>query len=69
MFYESLQTVRKIEDSLKGQVKVFEQTLPFLGGAIRDAFAAAGVTVKDTPQGAEWELGPDFDASKLEEIL
>ncbi len=37
--------------------------------AIRDAFAAAGVTVKDTPQGAEWELGPDFDASKLEEIL
>ena len=37
--------------------------------AIRDAFAAAGVTVKDTPQGAEWELSPNFDASKLEEIL
>ena len=37
--------------------------------AIRDAFAAAGVTVKDTPQGTEWELSPNFDASKLEEIL
>ena len=37
--------------------------------AIRDAFAAAGVTVKDTPEGAEWELSPNFDASKLEEIL
>ena len=37
--------------------------------AIRDAFAAAGVTVKDTPQGAAWELSPNFDASKLEEIL
>ncbi len=34
--------------------------------AIRDAFAAAGVVVKDTPQGAQWELGPDFDPAKLE---
>ncbi|MEL6600272.1 MAG: cysteine--tRNA ligase [Pseudomonadota bacterium] len=34
--------------------------------AIRDAFAAAGVSVKDTPDGAVWELGPDFDAQKLE---
>ena len=36
--------------------------------AIRDAIAAAGVIVKDTPQGAEWELGPDFDPSKLEDV-
>ncbi len=36
--------------------------------AIRDAFAAAGVIVKDTPQGAEWELGPDFDPAKLEGV-
>ncbi|SET03495.1 cysteine--tRNA ligase [Oceanicella actignis] len=34
--------------------------------AIRDLFKAAGVLVKDTPQGAEWELGPDFDPAKLE---
>ncbi|MEM9098240.1 MAG: cysteine--tRNA ligase [Pseudomonadota bacterium] len=32
---------------------------------IRDGFAAAGVIVKDTPQGAVWELGPEFDPSKL----
>ncbi|MFO7856706.1 MAG: cysteine--tRNA ligase [Paracoccaceae bacterium] len=36
--------------------------------AIRDAVAAAGVIVKDTPQGAEWELGPDFDPTKLEDV-
>jgi cysteinyl-tRNA synthetase len=36
--------------------------------AIRDAFAAAGVIVKDTPQGAEWQLSPDFDPSRLEDV-
>ncbi len=36
--------------------------------ALRDGFAAAGVIVKDTPLGAEWELAPDFDASKLEAL-
>ncbi|MEM9045069.1 MAG: cysteine--tRNA ligase [Pseudomonadota bacterium] len=36
--------------------------------AIRDGFAAAGVIVKDTPKGAVWELGPNFDASKLEAL-
>ena len=35
---------------------------------IRDAFAAAGVIVKDTADGAEWELAPDFDPSKLEAL-
>jgi cysteinyl-tRNA synthetase len=34
--------------------------------ALRDAIAAAGVQVKDTPQGAEWELTADFDPAKLE---
>ncbi|MHA1528687.1 MAG: cysteine--tRNA ligase [Alphaproteobacteria bacterium] len=34
--------------------------------AIRDGLAAAGVMVKDTPQGAQWELSPDFDPAKLE---
>ncbi|MDO5613977.1 MAG: cysteine--tRNA ligase [Paracoccus sp. (in: a-proteobacteria)] len=33
--------------------------------AIRDGFAAAGVEVKDTPQGAEWSLAPGFDAERL----
>ena len=36
--------------------------------AIRKALAGAGILVKDTPQGAEWEAGPGFDPAKLEEI-
>ncbi|MEO1329252.1 MAG: cysteine--tRNA ligase [Pseudomonadota bacterium] len=35
---------------------------------LRDGLAAAGVSVKDTPQGAEWSLAPDFDAAKLPEL-
>ncbi len=35
--------------------------------AIRDALVAAGVEIKDTPQGAEWSLTPAFDATKLPE--
>ena len=36
--------------------------------ALRDGFAAAGVLVKDTPDGAVWELAPEFDPSKLEAL-
>ncbi|PRX35009.1 cysteinyl-tRNA synthetase [Meinhardsimonia xiamenensis] len=36
--------------------------------ALRDGIAAAGVKVKDTPQGAVWELTPDFDPAKLEAL-
>ena len=36
--------------------------------AIRDGFAAAGVVLKDTPDGAVWELTSDFDSSKLEAL-
>ena len=36
--------------------------------ALRDGFAAAGVLVKDTPEGATWELAPTFDAAKLEAL-
>ena len=36
--------------------------------AIRDALATAGVVIRDTPTGAEWEAGPAFDAAKLEAI-
>ncbi|MFC7705095.1 cysteine--tRNA ligase [Plastorhodobacter daqingensis] len=34
--------------------------------ALRDAFAAAGVTVTDGPEGARWEATPTFDPSRLE---
>ena len=37
--------------------------------AIRDGFAAAGVIVKDTADGATWELSPQFDATKLEGLV
>jgi len=36
--------------------------------ALRDGFAAAGVVVKDTSAGAQWEIGPDFDPAKLEAL-
>ncbi|MDO5631391.1 MAG: cysteine--tRNA ligase [Paracoccus sp. (in: a-proteobacteria)] len=36
--------------------------------AIRDGFAAAGVEVKDTPQGAEWSLAPGFDVDRLRRL-
>ena len=36
--------------------------------ALRDGFATAGVLVKDTPEGVEWELSPNFDPSKLEAL-
>ena len=36
--------------------------------AIRDGFAAAGVEVKDTPQGVEWSLAPGFDPTRLKAL-
>jgi len=36
--------------------------------AIRDGLAAAGVEVKDTPDGPEWSLTPGFDGQKLAEL-
>jgi cysteinyl-tRNA synthetase len=35
---------------------------------IRDGLAAAGVVVKDTPKGTEWELSHGFDPAKLEAL-
>ena len=35
---------------------------------LRDGFVAAGVIVKDTTEGAKWELTPDFDLAKLEAL-
>jgi cysteinyl-tRNA synthetase len=36
--------------------------------SVRDTLVAAGVIVKDTPEGTEWDIGPDFDPAKLEEV-
>jgi cysteinyl-tRNA synthetase len=36
--------------------------------ALRDGIAAAGVRVKDRPDGADWELTPDFDPARLEAL-
>ena len=36
--------------------------------ALRDGFEAAGVIVKDTADGAQWNLSSDFDAAKLEAL-
>ena len=35
---------------------------------IRDVLVAAGVEVKDRPDGVEWTLDPDFDQKKLEAL-
>jgi cysteinyl-tRNA synthetase len=35
---------------------------------LRQAITAAGVVVRDTPAGVEWELGPAFEPAKLEVI-
>jgi cysteinyl-tRNA synthetase len=34
--------------------------------ALRDRLAGAGVLLKDTPAGPQWEIGPDFDPARLE---
>ena len=36
---------------------------------LRDGFAAAGVTVRDTADGASWELADNFDPAKLEGLV
>lgn len=35
---------------------------------IRDVLTNAGVVIADTPQGPEWDIGPDFDPAKLEAL-
>ena len=36
--------------------------------AIREGVMAAGVVVKDTPEGPIWEITSDFDPAKLEAL-
>jgi len=35
---------------------------------LRDGFAAAGLIVRDTPDGAVWEASDSFDPTKLEAL-
>jgi cysteinyl-tRNA synthetase len=57
-----------IEELLQDRTEARAKKNFLRADAIRDAFAAAGVRVKDTPTGVEWELGPNFDPSKLEAL-
>lgn len=63
----SSEVAAKVEALLAARVAA-RKTKDFAAAdAIRDGLAAAGVEVKDTPQGAEWALGANFDADKLPE--
>ena len=57
-----------IEDLLKDRAQARKAKDFTRADALRDGFAAAGVLVKDTADGATWELSPDFDPSKLEAL-
>ena len=37
--------------------------------AIRDGFAAAGIELKDTADGASWKVTARYDLAKLRELL
>jgi len=36
--------------------------------ALRDGFASAGLIVRDTPDGAVWDISPDFTLAELEAL-
>ena len=55
-----------IETLLQERVKARKEKDFARADAIRDAFNAAGVEVRDSADGAEWSLKPGFDAGKLE---
>ena len=61
-------TVEKIR-ALLSERQAARQARDFArADAIRDGLAAAGIAVKDTPQGSEWEAGADFDPANLENL-
>ena len=63
----SSEVAAKVEALLAARVAARKAKDFAAADAIRDGLAAAGVEVKDTPQGAEWALGANFDADKLPE--
>ena len=63
------QEVASLVERLLGERAAARKAKDFArADALRDGFAAAGVLVKDTPDGATWELSPDFDPAKLEAL-
>lgn len=56
----------KVEALLEARVTARKEKDFARSDVLRDGLASAGVIVKDTPQGVEWELAADFDAAKLE---
>ena len=69
LFWEWLAFLIFIGVATKMGWKRITAALDARSDAIRDAFAAAGVIVKDTADGATWELSPQFDATKLEGLV
>ena len=61
-------TAARIEALLADRAAARKQRDFARADLIRDGLAAAGVEVKDTPQGSEWTLEPGFDPSKLEAV-
>ena len=63
------EAVAGLVERLLGERAAARQAKDFArADALRDGFAEAGVLVKDTPTGAEWDLSPDFDPAKLEAL-
>ncbi|MGF1500630.1 MAG: cysteine--tRNA ligase [Paracoccaceae bacterium] len=61
----SSETADRIEALLAARVAARKARDFARADGLRDALVAAGVEVKDTPQGAEWRLAPGFDAARL----
>lgn len=59
--------VKELVDTLVAERTAARKAKDFArADALRDGFARAGVIVKDTPEGAVWELATDFDPAALE---
>ena len=62
-------TVRDLVETLIEARRLARAAMDFArDDELRDGFAEAGLVVKDTATGAEWEAGPEFDPSKLEAL-
>ena len=71
--FEDLDAVRnrwshEIEVLLEARLKARKSHDFNSADTIRSSLIGAGVVIKDTPQGTEWELSSDFDPTKLEAI-